>query len=359
VSSVRLWRGLEAEGAAKRRALDPLWVLVLVAGVLAGMALARPRWVAGTPAERLEGTWAVRSVKTAGGETEAWVRCPEASDTARLHVNGVERFVSAAELRQGAAVPVHADSLGHVRLEIRSGHAVAAATFADTGQGPPFGFLAIAASGADVDPALRRVFAVQPAARVGDPTVRPRVLLVQDPQVRVEDLEDADLVIAQPSSPLPGITLGAEVKGEWLPQVESGSGFDWPKFVSLKDVHVRTLRQAILGAEWRVIATADAKPWIVTREIPRGSGGKALWLWLGSSALAETDWVKDPGFVLFFAEMQQRAFGGEAKPYVDWTKLPETDVTGNTVAVELTPYLGAAGILLLLGATTWFVRRMR
>ena len=69
------------------------------------------------------------------------------------------------------------------------------------------------------------------------------------------------------------------------------------------------------------------------------------------------DWVKDPGFVLFFAEMQQRAFDREAGPFVDWTRLPEAE-TGQAV-VALTPYLGAAALGLLLGAMAWFMRRAR
>ena len=364
VSSLRLWRGLEGAGSAKRRVLDPLWVLVLAAGMLAGLAWAGPRWESGAmPAPRLEVTWAVRSVGGAGdgtgGGTEAWVRCGNAGGAATLSINGMERPVGEADLRQGVALPVTGDAQGRVRLELRAGHALARATFTHPGGAPAFGLLEIAGSGAGIDPALRRVFGVQPNMRAGDPTVHPRVLLVNDPQVRAEDLEEADLVIGQGASALPGILPGAEVKGEWAAQVEGGSGFAWPAFVSLKDVHVRTMREAVISADWRIVATAGGKPWIAVREMPRGDGSKALWVWLASSPWTDSDWVKDPGFVLFFAEMEQRAFGGEARPYVDWMRLPDAVTPHAAAPVELARYVGVAGVGLLLGAMLWFVRRAR
>ena len=103
--------------------------------------------------------------------------------------------------------------------------------------------------------------------------MRPRVLLVNVPKVQPEDLEDADLVIAQPATPLPGLTPGEAVQGDCVPQVESTSGFAWPAFVSLKNVHVRTRRQVVMEADWRVIATASGMPWIAVREMPREQGG--------------------------------------------------------------------------------------
>jgi hypothetical protein len=364
VSSVRLWRGLEGEGTAKRRLLDPLWVLVLAAAVFAGIALARPCWVGGRqPPPPLDVTWAVRSPRAAADgaprQAEAWVRCAAEDGAVTLSVNGAHRPVSAAELRQGVALPVQADAQGRVVLQLRSGSAEAGATFTDTGSASPFGLLEIAAPAAGIDPALRRVFAVQANRRAGDPTVHPRVLLVNDSQVRAEDLQDADLVIAQSVTPLAGILPGAAIQGEWAPQVESGSGFAWPSFVSLKFVQVRTLRQAAISADWRIIATAGGRPWIAAREIPHADGTKALWLWLASTPLTDCDWVKDPGFVLFFAEMQQRAFSGERTPYVDWTRLPDTAVESAAAPLALAPYAGVAAMALLLGAMVWFVRRAR
>jgi hypothetical protein len=338
--------------------IDPLWVLVLAAGMLAGVALAQPRWVRGNLPPRLAVTWAVRSTRGTGGVTEAWVRCPDATNATVLLVNGTARSVNSSDLHNGLALPLTAGPGGRVMLELRSGGALAKETFTNPGV-PPFGLLEIAASGAGIDPALRRVFTVQANVRAGDPTVQPRVLLVNDPKVRAEDLEGADLVIAQPATPLPGITAGATVEGQWMPRVESGSGIAWPAFVSLKDVHVRRMCEAVVSGDWRVIATADGKPWIAVREIPRVGAGKVMWVWLASSPLTDTDWVKDPGFVLFFAEMQQRELGGEAAAISDWTRLPEADNSDAAGAVELVPYVGVAGIALLVGAMVWFVRRAR
>ena len=74
--------------------------------------------------------------------------------------------------------------------------------------------------------------------------------------------------------------------------------------------------------------------------------------------MTDCDWVKDPGFVLFFAEMQQRAFGGRRRPYVDWTRLPETEA-GPAAVVGLAPYAGLGAMGFLVGAMVWFVRRAR
>jgi hypothetical protein len=129
--------------------------------------------------------------------------------------------------------------------------------------------------------------------------------------------------------------------------------------VTLKDVHVSAVREVAATGDWRVIATAGGRPWIAEREVAGAQGQKAVWLWLASEPLAETDWPKDPGFVLFFAEMEQRALGGDERRYVDWLMIPEEPARGVRRETGLTAYLGVAAMALLAGAMLWFVRRGR
>jgi hypothetical protein len=340
--------------------------LVLLAAFLAGLALAQPRWAIGTPPHPpLDVTWNVRTLHADTDATQAWIRCPQLPVPAILTINGAARSVTPAELRQGLALPVNPDSHGHIALTLQSADAHAAATFSAPGSIPPFGLLEIAAPGVAIDPALSRVFRVQKNVQIGDPSIQPCVVLLNDAHARVADFQNADLVIAQSATPLPGLVPGARVEGNggkpWVPQVAADSGFNWPSFVSLQDVQVKARRDVALSADWRVLATADGKPWIACRLISKESinDNNCMCIWLASDPATETNWPSHPGFVLFFAEMQHRALGPAAPRLVDWTCLPDAPAALAESPISLAPYLGGAAILLLLAAVAWFLWRGR
>jgi hypothetical protein len=360
VSSLRLWKGLATEGAAKRRRLDPLWLLVLLAALLAGLALAQPRWTRGTPSNPpLDVTWNVRTLHADTDTTEAWIRSPQLPAPPTLTINGADRPVTPDQLRRGLALPVTPDPHGTITLTLQAGSARAAATFADPGTSPPFGLLEITASGMSIDPALSRVFHVQKNPRPGDPSIQPRVVLLNDAHPRPEDLQDADLVIAQPATPLPGLVPGARSEGQWTPQVNADSGFNWPAFVALKHVQVTARRAVTLSPDWRTLATVDGKPWIAYRTINSESTNEnsAMYIWLASDPATETNWVNNSGFVLFFAELQQRALATAPQRLGEWAKLPETVNAAAISPVPLDVYVGAAAIALLAAAVLWFLAR--
>jgi hypothetical protein len=360
VSSLRLWKGLTAEGAAKRRALDPLWLLVFLASVLAGLALAQPRWTRGTPPHPpLDVTWNVRTLHADNGTTQAWIRCPQLPAPPTLTINGTERLVSPDQLRQGLALPVQPDPRGTITLSLQAGSARAAATFSDPGTTPTFGLLEIADPNSPIDPALARFFHMQQNARPGDPSIHPRVALLSDANLRAEDPQNADLVIAQPATPLPGLVPGAPVDGPWTPQVAPDSGFDWPSFVSLKDVQVFARRDVTLSSDWRPIATVAGKPWIAYRLINKTSTNdkSTIYIWLASDPARQTTWPNHPAFVRFFAELQHRALAPAAQLLADWPQLPDASNAFAITPFPLDTYIALAAIALLVTAVAWFLAR--
>jgi hypothetical protein len=355
-----------------------LWVLVFFAAVMAALALAAPAWRMDTAplVPTLDVEWSVRSLQTANGQhVEAWVHAPHAPGDITLVSNGSELKVSAVSLQEGMAMPLPVGSDDkQVLLELRSrGRILASGTFKRADEQGPFALL-LQSSSAGIDDALQRVFMIQPGVHLGDPSIQPAVLLVNDQAPRPEDLSAAELVIAQPGTPLPGITLGPTIPfpsptttlpaGEgWTPEIATGTKFSWPRFVALQGVRVKALRQASFSADWQILATANGRPWIALREIqdmpmPPTTGKRHVWLWLASDPVTDTNWPSLPSFVLFFAEIQHRALASPQAPLLEWTAEP-LSVAPRLQTIFLSPYFGAGAILLLLTATTWFIFRIR
>jgi len=362
VSSLRLWRELiPGESSVRRRRFDPLWLMVLVAAILAGLALAGPRWT--YPVMKLVPvTWSVRST---GATTEAWVQAD--ADGGALLVNGTARSMGSIELRKGLAIPVSPDAAGAIHLELQTAMGGAAASFRQRPDDQPFGLIEIASAGNPIDPMLHRVFAIQAGARLSDPTVRPRVLLVSAAGASPEDLADVDLVIALPPAALPGLTPGGRVERAaaatlpWTPVAaeHASGGAAWPAIVPLKDVHITALRQAAFDNTWEVAAevptSQGAMPLVLVRTVSKAGSQKALWVWLAAAPTTETDWFKSPGFVVYFMQLQQRTFGMPAGP-AEWVGQPEP-AKEPRMPTDLRPWLALAGIVLLVCAAGWFVRR--
>jgi len=86
--------------------------------------------------------------------------------------------------------------------------------------------------------------------------------------------------------------------------------FVWPAFVRLDAVRVAKLREATFSADWQIVATAGGHPWIAIRQMNGAEAGNTMMIWLASEPRAQTNWTNDPSFVLFFAEMANRAWGG-------------------------------------------------
>jgi hypothetical protein len=296
----------------------------------------------------------VRSVGSGEG-SQAWVRVVDAekagADALRIH--GAVRRMTAAELQAGVAVGVAGT---RVVLEVLAGEKVlASGAFEKPSTGREFGLLRWTPEGAAIDADLGRFFAMQPGAKIGDVSVRPLAAVVQGAKPSPEELAGIDLVIAGPDALLPGVTPGSRVVAEgagWVPHIEEGGTFPWPPFVSLKDVHVKAVREAAFSPEWQVLARVEGRPWIAVRK------EKGLWIWLASWPAAESDWSKSgAGFVAFFAEMQARAFGTAGMPpWVEWNRLPSPE-PGAARVMALEQVTGGLAMALLLLAVGWQAAR--
>ena len=378
VSSLRFWkeRGGQTEAVASRRAVDPLWLLVLLAAVLAALALAQPRWIwANAPATpQAEMQWSVRSISGEGGSEhiEAWARLAPGSDLppgqAEIGVNDRAQAITAAQLRNGIALPVPEAKGGHVALALLVNHSeLARQEFVRGGTDESFGLLEYAGAGKGIDPALHRAFSVQSGARIGEPSLERTVVIVNDPKMTQLDFPPRALVLAEPATPLEGINPGNRIEapspspGGWSPEVAAAPAdprLTWPAIAPLEGIRVRALRDTAISRDWQVLATAGGRPWILGRET--GDGG-TLVLWLASEPATETDWPGHASFIVFLAEMEHRAWGDQGgSQYIAWTPLhsPEAAATQTQASLELGNYCGGLAVALLLIAAAWCFHRI-
>jgi hypothetical protein len=370
VSSVRLWQGLTAGSeVSRRRVIDPVWVIVWLGAILAALALSGATWTAGeSPAPWATMQWSVRSMSTSSaGKAEAWVRLLEMRGAAGRMIlvaddggHRIEKEVSLETLRAGLIVPLDG-SAKRVTLSLRDGsHVLAQQTFEWVGPNQPFGVIAVAGA-QGIDPALRRVFAVQPGARMDDPTIRPAVVLLNDPaDSSWQDLAAGGLLVAQPAANLPGLVVGTRILAPdaWQPMVaETQMGVGVSHIVKLDHVRITALREATVSSDWHVLATAGDKPWLAIRAWQ----GVTL-LWLASDPSSDTNWPKDPSFVIFFAELLQRAIGSaNANAIVEWRPVNsngtdeahaqrrEYPLNGGIALAAVALWVAAAGILVWRG----------
>ncbi len=323
VPTLRFW----VDGAAVapgRRKLDPLWVIVALAAVLAGGALARPAWrpaAAAIPWGRFRINLRAMPSPPAGvlASSEAWIQLVDGqslpdkltltadSDAARIALPTVA-------LRRGIAIALPRWAGDTQRLRIMAGpHLVAEAAFA-VPLTPRFIVRTISAPGRTIDPALARVFAVQPGAARGDASgdsTLPMVLLVNDPSFPTssEPLTAAQLIVAMGPSALPGIEV-LDAQPVALPagmHPVPAPGADLPVWVHFDDVEVRAAVRVRLSEAWQVLAKVDGRPWLARRAASGPTSSKALWLWLGSSPAAQSNWVAEPSFVSFFTDILRQA----------------------------------------------------
>jgi hypothetical protein len=355
VSSTRLWQNLAGEASgARSRKVDPLWLLVFLAAVFTALALPGPRWQSGRslqdlPSAKVE--WAVRSL--ADNPPSLFLKITEPHHlAATLRLEPSQQHVATADAIHGLTLPLPTEIS---TLRLFSDHALlAAATFTRPDR-PPFALLTRAAPGRAVDPALYRVFAINPAAVVGNVLIHPAVLLVDDPKFTLNDISPDTLVIGAPDTPLPGITLGPSFKPA-APPVSVAM----PKFVQLASVQVTTATQATLTADWTIAATLDNHPFLATRRL--APNGPTL-VWLASRPVADTNWPLNRSFVLYFSDLLARTFPTDTQSNgraLDWRRedLPPATLHPPAV-VGLTAPLGAAAIVLLAAAALMLAWRGR
>ena len=366
VSSTRLWQGLSAAaGGAPARSLDPLWMLLLAAAVLATLALARPAWQTRRPAAPapLPVELAIRGIS---GEVHAelFVRMPGEprsldSLTLDVHAGDVARTypVDSAAAQRGLVLKdIPAAAIISITAHTRSARATYTFT-RNTAQ--PFALLR---GGAPMQP-LERVMLLQPGARSDTATLRPAVWLIDDPQFRAADFDPGlqSVVIVSRRTPVEGISSAgppiARPAGI-TPQIAAQSPL--LASVSLQEVRVLTWSKATLSPAWTVLATNDGDPWLAARTDPQS---RVLWIWIGSElAPTSTNWPLDPSFVVFFTNVAAHLRQGDAYAgrVVDWVRQAQAKGTPANAEARIYPLgtalLALAGIM-ILGVMVLLARR--
>jgi len=376
VSSVRLWKGLgeQAGPISRRRWVDPVWLLLFLALVSAGIGLGQPEWQAAEVHRRrqIAVTWALRSLRQAGApeQTELFVRAAEGAVVPKgslfLEANDEHRQITADELQRGTTLLLrHARGDVEARLGL-SRSTAAMATFERPPAGSrPMGLFKLAGPGLNIDPALARVFAVRPGADEGNAAADDGVVLVNDPAFSLATVpENATLVIAEPQTPLPGLVPGERLTADsagWKPTAAANRAEDFVQ--GIVDVRISAMRAAALDATWSILATADGRPWLAARAwSPPGSTRKISLLWLASEPAAETNWPKFASFVVFFGAWTDRALdAGQSAPapFVNWKQLPDPPPDPPVPARSISGWFAALSALLALAAAWRFLARGR
>lgn len=374
VSSVRLWEGLGVHaGETARRRVDPVWLLVFLALVLAGLGLARPVWRVreGVSKPLFTMTWAVRSLRQRGmpEQTELFVRAPQGillpSGKLTLSADGDFKSTTAKELQAGATLLL-SQGKEDVTAILKSGRrTIAWAAFAPPAGGRPSAFFKITGHDLAIDPALARVFAVRPGAEEGNAGAEHGVALINDPDFSMSALPgNAVLVIAEPRTPLPGLVPGERVTADgagWKLVAAPNRAEDFVEGVA--GVRVSAMRRAQMDSNWNVLATANGLPWLAARQwSPPESGRKIELLWLASEPAAETTWPKFASFVIFFGSWTDRSIDAEAAapdPFLDWRQLRAPSPASPHESRDLADGFGGLSAILAVMAAGWFLWRGR
>jgi hypothetical protein len=352
VSSTRLWRNLAGEATgARSRKVDPLWLLVFLAALLAALALPGPRWQSGQSLQdlpRAKVEWAMRS--PADSPPSLFLKVSDPHNLSQhLRLDPSQTPILTADALRGMTFPLPPDT-STVRL-FSDQILLAAATFTKPDR-PPFALLTRAAAGRSIDPALYRVFAINPAVVPGNVLIHPAVLLVDDPKLTLDDIPPDTLLIASPDTLLPGIIVGAPFKPTAPPTPAA-----MPGFVQLANVKVMSAIAAKLSPDWTVAATIDNHPFLATRRLP--PNGPTL-VWIAAHPVADTNWPLDRSFVLYFSDLLARTFPTPSALATDWRRedIPLTAIHPPTI-VRLTAPLGSVAIILLLAAVGMLAWRGR
>jgi Aerotolerance regulator N-terminal len=354
VSSTRLWAGLLGEGAVRRRRVDWVLVMLLMAAILGGLALAGPGWRRGEvdrPSVRVQG-----SVRSTVRETQLFLQLKEphrlpAQLSVEVSGENQPRSMAVGDLLEGQALTLApADAY---TVTVKAGEEpLGVLTFAKP-VAPPFGLMTEVSVGRPIDPELYRVFAVQAGARVADPTVRPAVVLVDAVTLDVSKVGADSLVVLLADTPAPGIDLGGKIafSGDGATPVAE----NLPAFVDLRHVRVRAARAATLSAEWKTLVSVEGHALVAVRRM--GTEGPTI-CWVGANVSAETTWGADPSFVMCFAEVLGKTLP-VGKAGMEWTSTVKGTVELQKEApVDLTPKAGLAALGLIVVAMGMAVWRM-
>ena len=313
VSSTRLWAGLLGEGEVQRRRVDGVLVMLWMAAMLGGVALAGPGWRRGEvdrPSARVRG-----SVRSTSQMTQLFLRLEEphrlpAQLSVAVSGENQPRSIAVGYLLKGKVFTLASADAYTVTVKADE-ETVGVLTFAKP-VAPPFGLMTEVSEGKSIGPALYRVFAVQAGARVNDPTVRPAVVLVDAATFDVSKIAADSLVILSAETPAPGIDPGGQIafRGDGATPVAE----NLPAFVDLRNVRVKAMRAATLSSEWRTLVSVEGHALVAVRRI--GTQGPTI-CWVGANVSSQTTWGADPSFVLCFAGVLASAAGGKCRDGVD------------------------------------------
>jgi len=379
VSSTKLWAGLvDMAAGGKRRSIDPVWLMIFAGAVLGTLAASGPGWQVERTSPKVDVEWSVRSV--GGGEPKLFVRIPQAAEDGRLSVtyygpDDRRGFTLGGGMAAGVVIdPLTSEDGqeggGVVRVQVclterplsvplidrflpvHSRERVLCEAKFRRPVGGTFGLLTQTGRGLRADPALWRVFAVNPAARPNDARADRKVLLVNDPAFDVGRVGDNVLIVATGQTRLPGVVLGGTVKGG---EVEQVGGVNLPTFVRLDRVKVDQLQEATLSEEWEVLAKVDGRPWLATRKF---AGTIVIWL----ASQPSRDWAMDSSFPIFFSDLLARTFpmGGEGVGGLgiqEWAKEEIEVAKPEERVVGLARWLGVLAMVLLLAGSGLLLRR--
>lgn len=353
VSSTRLWAGLEsAASGTKKRALDPVWLLVVMAATLAGLALPGVQWQ--QHANDLPSADVLVTVRSAA-TTQAFVRVREVRHVREpVQVVADGRLIGTPtleELARGVTVDVPA-ATDKLQLELRTADAALATRQFVREVTPPFGVLTVGRPNA----ALLRAFRVHASARLDDATVRPIVLLADEASFALDPEERDVLVITCGRATPAGVDRRAPTT---QPKPNS------PKLTStallnadaLANVRIAAATPLKADGSWRVLAETSVGPWLLHQ---RDASRNVTRVHFASVPGAETDWPAYPSFVIFCARLLEEVNPPRHGDAIGWRDVtPPTVATPVAPAHALTPYFVVGAIACAVVAVLALLGRSR
>jgi hypothetical protein len=388
-STLRFWHSAASSaGREDSRKIDPLWLLVAVAAMLAALALLQPIVKtfpppsAVPPPPSIIAAGAAIPQATTGSIFVSSRRLVRSSGPVRLDISwpGGRRTenISARQLQAGitfAGIPI---SAGVWKLALTTaGHTL----WRQTLQRQTPATVAVNFLGPPPRPLVRLCHLVKGVAlnRLG---LHPALWILNRSNTRLDPtlLARGDAVLALPPAVLPGITLrpaeamipatGRTMTYLHLDQTVSDPLLD---HLRLHQIRFRIFYKAHFSAHWKILITATGQglgrhPWpFLAQHYKKNSNVWEFWL-AAPLDFRSTHWPRHSSFVIFFANLLQRLRAHSATdmsatrwvsqvlPFTPGTQAPHQPVGPKIIA--LAGWLGLTAGGLVMVALVGFVRRI-
>jgi hypothetical protein len=362
VSSTKLWEGISREASgAKKRFADPLWILLWLAAILAGIAAARPGWTAGQSPSDANIQLEARRLRGATG-AEIFIRSTGALTPDAMDIGADEnrKRIALDPVKIKNGIIENFQPAPHIFVDFFSAEKKIASRDLNLVTKRPIRVETVAR----VPEPLKRVFAIMNSGDLGDEDPI-RVLLVGDSPGGQSEI-NLDLERRRPNIV---VFLGTCVPGQpdapWKDfsppeKIEPLGGNPLTRDDAIPLDFGGTVKRIRILKEpddkiARVVLRAGGHPLAI---LQRSGGDERLTLQLAVSLTpADTDWPLDYSFPIFFAKLVETVRRPGESGIAAWrVSQPDAQLSAPRLT-PFTPWLVIAAIALAAAGSAGLVRR--